>query len=74
MGTAWLIDKGFTAYQAYEDIQALRDGTKTLDQLIAEKGEDYILQVIAGNVGKKDRRLQFRLALFAGGRSVEAFT
>ncbi|WP_446027738.1 hemagglutinin repeat-containing protein [Lelliottia amnigena] len=52
LGAAWLIDKGITAYDAYQDIQALRDGTKTLDQLLSEKGEEYIAQVIAGNVGK----------------------
>lgn len=52
IGAAWLIDKGMTAYDAYQDIQALRSGEKTLEQLAMEKGDDYIAQVIVGNVGK----------------------
>ncbi|MEK0364400.1 two-partner secretion domain-containing protein [Pseudomonas sp. CBC3] len=52
IGAAWLVDKGMTAYDAYQDIQAVRAGEKTLEQLAAEKGEEYIAQVIAGNVGK----------------------
>ncbi|WP_170829075.1 DNA/RNA non-specific endonuclease, partial [Pseudomonas sp. 21C1] len=52
IGAAWLVDKGMTAYDAYQDIQALRSGETTLEQLAMEKGEDYIAQVIVGNVGK----------------------
>nr|WP_243667226.1 hemagglutinin repeat-containing protein [Pseudomonas brassicae] len=52
MGGAWLIDKGMTAYEAWQDIKALEAGTTTLEELAIAKGEDYIMQVVAGNMGK----------------------
>lgn len=52
IGAAWLIDKGMTAYDAYQDIKALRSGEKTIEQIAKEKGDSYIAQVIMGNVGK----------------------
>ncbi|MDH2274270.1 polymorphic toxin-type HINT domain-containing protein, partial [Moraxella porci] len=44
--------KLYTAYQVYQDIQDLKSGKKTVEQLAREKGEDYIAQAIAGNIGK----------------------
>lgn len=69
LGAAWLIDKGITAYDAYQDIQALRSGEKTLEQLATEKGEEYIIQVIAGNIGKYGIR-----AVKKGGKWIAGHT
>jgi len=46
----WVADKAWTAYQVYEDIQTLEKGTKTWDQLVQEKGTEYMTQAILGNV------------------------
>jgi len=48
----WVADKAWTAYQVYEDIQTLEKGTKTWDQLVQEKGTEYMTQAILGNVAK----------------------
>lgn len=52
IGAAWLIDKGMTAYDAWQDIKAIRSGEKTLEDLAMEKGEEYVAQAIIGNLGK----------------------
>jgi len=52
MGALWLIDKGITAYDAWQDVRAVRDGKKTLEQVAEEKGEEYVTAVIIGNLGK----------------------
>lgn len=48
----WVADKAWTAYQVYQDIQALENGTKTWEQLAREKGTEYMAQAILGNVAK----------------------
>lgn len=48
----YVADKTFTAYQVYQDIEALRTNQKTWEQLAKEKGQDYMVQAIAGNIGK----------------------
>ncbi|NSM10505.1 hypothetical protein G5C01_03845 [Moraxella bovoculi] len=48
----YVLDKAYTAYQVYQDIQDLKSGKKTVEQLAQEKGESYITQAIAGNIGK----------------------
>ncbi|MDH2274531.1 polymorphic toxin-type HINT domain-containing protein, partial [Moraxella porci] len=50
--TIFVLGKLYTAYQVYQDIQDLKSGKKTVEQLAREKGEDYIAQAIAGNIGK----------------------
>jgi len=52
VGAVWLADKGITAYEAWQDVNAVRDGTKTVDQLAQEKGEEYVAAVVAGNLAK----------------------
>ncbi|WP_019671798.1 polymorphic toxin-type HINT domain-containing protein [Psychrobacter lutiphocae] len=48
----WVADKAWTAYQVYQDIQALQNGTKTWEQLAREKGTEYMAQAILSNVAK----------------------
>ena len=50
VGLAWLADKAWTAYEVSQDVAAVRDGTKTVDQLALEKGEEYVTGIILGNV------------------------
>jgi hypothetical protein len=50
IGLAWLADKAWTAYEVSQDVAAIRDGTKTVQQVAQEKGVDYVINVIAGNV------------------------
>jgi hypothetical protein len=52
VGLAWLADKAWTAYEVSQDIAAIRDGTKTVEQVAKEKGTDYVVNVIAGNVAR----------------------
>jgi hypothetical protein len=52
IGAAWLIDKGMTAYDVYQDVQAVRNGEKTLDQLAIEKGEEYVVGFVVGSLAK----------------------
>jgi hypothetical protein len=50
VGLAWLADKAWTAYEVSQDVAAIRDGNKTVEQVAREKGTDYVINVIAGNV------------------------
>ena len=52
IGLAWLADKGWTAYEVSQDVAAIRDGTKTVQQVAQEKGEEYVTGIIIGNVGR----------------------
>ena len=52
IGLAWLADKGWTAYEVSQDVAAIRDGTKTVQQVAQEKGEDYVAGIILGNIGR----------------------
>jgi hypothetical protein len=52
MGLAWLANTAWTVYQVSEDIAAIRDGKKTVEQVVAEKGTDYVANMIIGNVAK----------------------
>jgi hypothetical protein len=52
IGLAWLADKAWTAYEVSQDVAAIRDGTKTVEQVATEKGTDYVINVIAGNVAR----------------------
>jgi len=53
MGAVWLVDKGLTAYDVYQDIQAIKSGEKTLEQVAQERGEDYVIGVLVGNLAKQ---------------------
>jgi len=39
-------------HDTWQDVKAIRDGKKTLEQLAQEKGEEYVAVIIAGNLGK----------------------
>ena len=52
VGLAWLADKAWTAYEVSQDIAAIRDGTKTVQRVAQEKGEEYITGIILGNVAR----------------------
>ncbi|WP_425521253.1 hemagglutinin repeat-containing protein [Xylella taiwanensis] len=52
IGALWLADKGLTAYDAWQDIKAIRSGEKTIEQVALEKGEEYIASVMIGNLAK----------------------
>jgi hypothetical protein len=52
IGLAWLADKAWTAYEVSQDVAAIRDGTKTLEQVATDRGEDYLYGIILGNVGR----------------------
>jgi hypothetical protein len=52
IGLAWLADKAWTAYEVSQDVAAIRDGTKTVQQVASEKGEDYVAGIILGNIGR----------------------
>jgi hypothetical protein len=52
VGLAWLADKAWTAYEVSQDIAAIRDGTKTVQQVAQEKGEEYVAGIILGNVAR----------------------
>lgn len=52
IGIAWLADKAWTAYEVSQDLAAIRDGTKTVEQVAREKGEDYVTGIILGNIGR----------------------
>ncbi|WP_422463835.1 hemagglutinin repeat-containing protein [Endozoicomonas sp. ALB115] len=45
-------DMAFTAYEIWDDAKAVRDGEKTVEELAAEKGTDYVAQALAGRLGK----------------------
>ncbi|MBE0267702.1 hypothetical protein G3H81_10940, partial [Xylella fastidiosa subsp. fastidiosa] len=44
--------KGITAYQAWQDIKAIRSGEKTLEQVALERGQDYVTSIVIGNLAK----------------------
>jgi len=52
VGLAWLADKAWTAYEVSQDIAAIRDGTKTVQRVAQEKGEEYITGIILGNIAR----------------------
>ncbi|ACB93606.1 hypothetical protein D1605_011265 [Xylella fastidiosa subsp. fastidiosa] len=52
LGAVWLADKGITAYQAWQDIKAIRSGEKTLEQVALERGQDYVTSIVIGNLAK----------------------
>ena len=52
IGIAWLADKAWIAYEVSQDIAAIRDGTKTVEQVAIEKGEEYVTGIVLGNVGR----------------------
>ncbi|HHW4669415.1 MAG TPA: hemagglutinin, partial [Xylella fastidiosa subsp. multiplex] len=52
LGAVWLADKGITAYQAWQDIKAIRSGEKTLEQVALERGQDYVTSILIGNLAK----------------------
>jgi hypothetical protein len=52
IGLAWLADKAWTAYEVSQDVAAIRDGTRTLQQVATDRGEDYLYGIILGNVGR----------------------
>jgi hypothetical protein len=66
LGTVWLVDKGFTAYELYQDMAALADGEKTVNDLIWEKGEEYAVQLVVGNVAKYGLKLIKNLDIACG--------
>jgi hypothetical protein len=52
IGLAWLADKAWTAYEVSQDVAAIRDGNKTVQQVASEKGEEYVAGIILGNIGR----------------------
>ncbi len=52
IGLAWLADKAWTAYEVSQDVAAIRDGTKTVEQVALEKGEEYVTGIILGNLAR----------------------
>ncbi|ANB92140.1 hypothetical protein MOVS_09330 [Moraxella ovis] len=64
----YVVDKVYTAYQVYQDIKALTDGKTSVDKLAKEKGESYITQAIAGNIGKYG----YKIIKSGGKRVVQA--
>ncbi len=66
IGLAWLADKAWTAYEVSQDVAAIRDGTKTVQQVAQEKGEDYVAGIIVGNIGRYGVK-----AVKAGGKWVQ---
>jgi len=52
MGAVWLADKGLTAYDVYQDIQAIKSGEKTLEQVAQEKSLEYVTGILVGNLAK----------------------
>ena len=67
IGVAWLADKAWTAYEVSQDVAAIRDGTKTVEQVALERGEDYVTGMIVGNVGRYGVK-----AVKAGGKWVQS--
>jgi Possible hemagglutinin (DUF637)/Pre-toxin domain with VENN motif len=67
MGLAWLADKAWTAYEVSQDVAAIRDGTKTVQQVAQEKGVDYVAGIIVGNIGRYGVK-----AVKAGGNWVQS--
>ncbi|HHW4673310.1 MAG TPA: hypothetical protein ACQGQF_05790, partial [Xylella fastidiosa subsp. pauca] len=52
IGAVWLVDKGITVYQAWQDIIAIRSGEKTLEQVALERGQEYVTSILIGNLAK----------------------
>jgi hypothetical protein len=67
IGLAWLADKAWTAYEVSQDVAAIRDGTKTVQQVAQEKGEEYVSGIILGNIGRYGVK-----AVKAGGKWVQS--
>ena len=67
IGLAWLADKAWTAYEVSQDVASIRDGTKTVQQVAQERGEDYVVGIILGNIGRYGVK-----AVKAGGKWVQA--
>jgi len=53
VGLAWLADKAWTAYEVAQDVVAIRDGTKTVEQVAQEKGDEYVTGIILGNAARQ---------------------
>lgn len=53
IGLVWLADKAWTAYEVAQDVAAIRDGTKTVEQVALEKGDEYVTGIILGNIGRQ---------------------
>jgi hypothetical protein len=68
IGLAWLADKAWTAYDVSQDVAAIRDGTKTVEQVALEKGAEYVTAVIVGNIG----RYGVKAVKTAGGKWVQS--
>jgi len=67
IGIAWLADKAWTAYEVSQDVAAIRDGTKTVTQVAQERGDEYVIGIILGNVGRYGVK-----AVKAGGSWVQS--
>ena len=66
IGLAWLADKAWTAYEVSQDVAAIRDGTKTVQEVALDKGEEYVTGIIIGNIGRYGVK-----AVKAGGKWVQ---
>ncbi len=67
VGVIWLADKVWTAYDASQDIAAVRDGTKTVEQLALEKGDEYVTGIVLGNIARYGLK-----AVKVGGKWVQS--
>jgi filamentous hemagglutinin len=72
VGLAWLVDRGLTAYQASQDLAAIRDGSKTVQQVAQERGEEYVVNVILGNLGRVGIRAVKEGGLWVQSRADDA--
>jgi len=72
VGLAWLADRGLTAYQASQDLAAIRDGSKTVEQVAQERGEEYVVNVILGNLGRVGVRAVKEGGLWVQSRADDA--
>ncbi len=52
LAVVWVVDKGATAYEAYNDYKRIENGEITKEQLIKEKGAEYVAGAVFGTVAK----------------------
>lgn len=48
---AYIADKAYTAYELYKDIEDVCNGKKTWEQLVQEKGTEYVSNIVVTKVG-----------------------
>jgi RHS repeat-associated protein len=76
VGVLWIGDKGFAAYEAYQDVKAIRSGEATIGEVLLRRGAEHAGGMVAGLLGrlvvKGGKRFFGNASHLNGGRSAGA--